>query len=514
MAPKELKKHMTTNAKRLILGGVTAGAVAGLVWGTNTLRADTGSDPAEAHTVPKAIGVTQSAPGAGALVTSYAPVVKEVAPAVVNISTTKTMQNQVMQSFPFEENPLFQRFFGLPNNGQMRLPQEFKQHSLGSGVVVTPDGYILTNNHVVDGADEVKVSLAGRKDEYDATVVGRDPRTDLAVLKIEAKNLPVAVLGDSDILQVGDVVLAIGDPFGVGQTVTSGIVSAKGRGGMGIEDYEDFIQTDAAINPGNSGGALVNAHGELVGINTAIISRTGGNMGIGFAVPISLARNVMDQLIEKGRVERGYLGVMIQDLNGDLASQFNAPDTRGALISDVTEGSAAAKAGLESGDVIVEVNGEPVNDSRELKLFVGSLEPGAKVTLKVYRDGKERTFTAKLKELPQEGLAMSEPDRHQGNGDALDGVTVSDLTAQARRQFSVPKEVEGALVVNVNPGCPSYEAGLRPGDVIEQIDNQAVKNADEAVDISGQVKPDRVLVKVWSRGGSRFTVVKEEEKAS
>src|SRR6266446_1520497 len=297
------------------------------------------------------------------MTTSFAPVVKRVAPSVVNVFTTKTVRNQSPEMMPFFDDPFFRRFFGEPFGGEQprRQPRKFKERSLGSGVVVSKDGYILTNNHVVDGADEVKVSLAKDKKEYTAKIAGRDPKTDIAVLKIDARDLPFVTFADSDKIEVGDVVLALGNPFGIGQTVTMGIVSAVGRGGMHIEDYEDFIQTDAAINPGNSGGPLVDAEGRLIGINTAILSRSGGNQGVGFAVPVNLARNVMEQIIEKG---------------------------------------AAAEAGLKSGDVIVELNGTSVKDSRNLKLMVGRLTPGDKATVKVLREGKEKTFTLTLKELP------------------------------------------------------------------------------------------------------------------
>src|SRR6185369_15054355 len=277
----------------------------------------------------------------------------KVAPSVVNVFSTKRVKNAYgPDMFPFSDDPFFRRFFGdQPNRREFRSqPQTHKEHNLGSGVVVTKDGYILTNNHVVDGADEIKVARDKEKTEYTAKIVGRDPKTDIALLKIDAKDLPFATLADSDKIEVGDVVLAIGNPFGIGQTVTMGIVSATKRGNIGIEDYEDFIQTDASINPGNSGGALVDAEGRVIGINTAILSRTGGNQGVGFAVPINLVRSVMEQLTKEGKVVRGYLGVSIQDITPELARQFNlSSDAAGALVSGVTEKSAAAEAGLKSG---------------------------------------------------------------------------------------------------------------------------------------------------------------------
>src|SRR5437762_806150 len=342
---------------------------------------------------------------------SFAPIVKRVAPSVVNVFTTKTVKNPMPDLVPFFDDPFWRRFFGSPfdDNGGRRPPRTFKERSLGSGVIVTKDGYILTNNHVVDGADEIKVALAKDKKQYTAKVVGRDPRTDIAVLKIDAKDVPFVTFADSDKIEVGDVVLALGNPFGIGQTVTMGIVSATGRGGMGIEDYEDFIQTDAAINPGNSGGALVDAEGRLIGVNTAIVSRSGGSQGVGFAIPANLARSVMDQLIEKGKMERGFLGVGIKDLTPELARQFKVPDNAGgALVTQLEDRSAAAEAGVQSGDVIIELNGTPVKDRRNLQLMVGRLSPGDKVSLKVLHDGKEKMFTVTLKEMLEQKLASND----------------------------------------------------------------------------------------------------------
>ena len=295
---------------------------------------------------------------------------------------------------------LLRRFFGDQSQGRMprRNSGMPRQEGVGSGVIATKDGYILTNNHVVDGADEVKVALQDGR-EFTAKVIGRDPKSDVAVIKIDATDLPAVPMADSDKVEVGDVVLAIGNPFGIGQTVTTGIVSAKGRGNMGL-DYEDFIQTDAAINPGNSGGALVDADGRLIGINTAILSRSGGNQGIGFAIPVNLARDVMGSLIKDGQVTRGYLGVMIQDLTPALAKEFKLKDTTGALIGDVTPKGPADKAGLKSGDLLVEFNGKTVTDSRHLKLEVARTQPGETVPVKILRDGTSKTLEVTVKTLP------------------------------------------------------------------------------------------------------------------
>jgi len=437
--------------------------------------------------------------------TSLAPIVKKAAPSVVNIYTTKRVKEPVM-IMPFFDDPFFRRFFGDPWGGE-RLPRERREQSLGSGVIVTEDGYILTNNHVVDGADEIKVALADEKTILNAKVVGKDPQTDIAVLKVENGKLPAITLGDSDKVEVGDLVLAIGNPFGVGQTVTAGIVSAKGRGGMGIVDYEDFIQTDASINPGNSGGALVDAEGRLVGINTAILSRSGGNQGVGFAVPINLARYVMDRLITDGKVTRGFLGVLIQPVSEDLAKEFKLKEAQGALVGEVTPKSPAAEAGLKEGDVIIEFNGKKVTDSRHLRLMVAQTAPGSKVTLKVIRDGKEQTFSAKLGELPSEGVARAGGWNWPGRrGDALRGVDLGNADARTRRQFDLPLDVQGAVVLSVAPDSPAAGV-LQPGDVIVEVNRQRVSNADEAFEAAQKTRGQRLLLRVWRDGGMRFVVI-------
>src|SRR5438093_1634862 len=285
---------------------------------------------------------------------------------------------------PFFDDPFFRRFFGSPfgDNEGRRQPRTFKERSLGSGVIVTKDGYILTNNHVVDGADEIKVARDKDKKQFTAKVVGRDPRTDIAVLKIDAKDLPFIMFADSDKIDVGDVVLALGNPFGIGQTVTMGIVSATGRGGMGIEDYEDFIQTDASINPGNSGGALVNTKGEVIGINTAILSDSGGNQGVGFAVPVDMVRQVMTQLKQKGSVTRARLGLYFEELTPKLASALGVQASKGAVVTEIVPGGPASKSGLRKDDVITALNGQAI-DGRSLRNAVGSMTPGSTINLKV-----------------------------------------------------------------------------------------------------------------------------------
>jgi serine protease Do len=443
---------------------------------------------------------------------SFAPIIKKVSPSVVNIYSTKKIQ--VRPFFhPFFDDPFLRRFFGGGDEeSQPSRPQLHKALDLGSGVIVSKDGYILTNNHVVEDADKVEVALADGKKEYTAKVVGTDPETDVAVLKVDASDLPAITLADSDKLEVGDVVLAIGNPFGVGQSVTKGIVSGLGRGdfpGGGVVDYADFIQTDAAINPGNSGGALIDAEGRLVGINTFIMSRNGRSQGVGFAIPVNLARSVMDRLVSDGKVTRGYLGVNIQPVTSDLAKEFNLPDETGALVGGVSANTPAEQAGIKEGDVITEFNGKKVNDFRHLRFMVAQTPPKTKVTLKVLRDGREKTLTATLGELTPEVLAKAggPAEKEELTADALEGVEVSDLDSQARRQYDIPASVRGALVTKVDSDSDSYEAGLRPGNVILEINRQPVRNADDAVTLSRQVKGNRVLLRVWSRGGSHFIVV-------
>ena len=441
--------------------------------------------------------------------TSFAPVVKKVAPSVVKVFTTTKAKASAMRGGPFED-PFFRQFFGNQFGGQ-GIPEANMppQHGIGSGVIVTKDGYILTNNHVVDEADELKVALQDGR-EFTAKVVGKDPKTDIAVIKIKAENLPQIEITDSDKIEVGDLVLAVGNPYGIGQTVTMGMVSAKGRAPLGL-DYEDFIQTDAAINPGNSGGALVDADGRLIGINTAIYSRSGGNQGIGFAVPVNLARNVMDSLIKTGKVTRGYLGVSIQDINPALAKEFNLKNDKGALVADVVPNGPADKAGLKSGDVIVQFNGKPVADSRHLKLEVANVQPGETADLNLLRDGATKTVEVAVKDVPgTEKLAANEPSDSTDSG-TLQGVAVQDLDAKAREQLQIPAHVRGAVVTSVAPSSAASEAGLKAGDVITSINRQPVKSAEDAVKLTESPKDKTTLLRVWSHGANHYVVVDESQ---
>ena len=440
---------------------------------------------------------------------SFAPVIKKVGPGVVRVFVTVKAQKTGF-SEGSEMPDMLRRFFGDQPQGRMprRGPGAPRHEGVGSGVIATKDGYILTNNHVVEGADEVKVALQDGR-EFTAKVIGRDPKSDVAVIKIDAKDLPAVPMADSDKVEVGDVVLALGNPFGIGQTVTTGIVSAKGRGNMGL-DYEDFIQTDAAINPGNSGGALVDADGRLVGINTAILSHSGGNQGIGFAIPVNLARDVMGSLIKDGHVTRGYMGVMIQDLTPALAKEFKLKDNTGALIGDVTPKGPAEKAGLKSGDLLVEFNGKKVTDSRHLKLEVARTQPGQTVPVKILREGTAKTIEVTVKTLPgTEEVAKAEKDGNDTG--TLNGVGVADLDKNVRQQFEVPETIKGAVVTEVKPDSAAAEAGLKPGDIILEINRKPVKNAEEAVRLTENPSDKTTLLRVWREGGSRFVVVDESK---
>lgn len=439
--------------------------------------------------------------------TSFAPVVKKAAPSVVTIYSSRTVRERPMGN-PFRNDPMFRQFFGnqFPDLDQ---PRTRKEQGLGSGVIVSPDGYILTANHVVSGADEIKVAIADdSKKEYIAKVIGTDPQTDVAVLKIDAAGLPAITLADSDQLEIGDVVLAIGNPLGLGQSVTMGIISGLGRyyGVNGPQGYENFIQTDAAINKGNSGGALVDAEGRLIGINTWIASLGGGNEGLGFAVPVNLARRSMERLISGGKITRGYLGVSPTDLTPVMVKQFNLADENGALVVEVLPNTPAAKAGIKPDDVIVAFNGKDIPDAHSLTLAVSQCEPGSSATVKLVRDGVQKDFTVALGELPsQRGAGMNGSgglDSDVSKTDALDGVTVEDLDRETRQELKIPDSVQGAMVTDVDQNSNSAEAGLQRGDVIVQINRQQVTDADSAVKLGDQAKSDQILLKIWRRNGN------------
>jgi serine protease Do len=429
---------------------------------------------------------------------SYAPVVERVMPAVVTIRVEKRASfTPTDQQMPDE---LFRRFFGgeAPQapRGQ-RTPQRRVERGLGSGVIVSKDGYILTNNHVVDSADTVKIELPDRR-TYTAKVVGTDPATDLAVVKIDASNLPTLVVGDSDAVKVGDVVLAIGNPLGIGETVTSGIVSAKGRQTpTGDDGYQDFLQTDAAINHGNSGGALVNTAGELVGINSQILSPSDGNIGLGFAIPSNMAKHVMDELVSNGSVRRAKLGVTIQPITPDMAQAMSLPNTRGALVSTVDAGSPAAAAGLKEGDVITQLNGKDVADNNQLRNSIANTLPGTKVSLTVLRNGRNETLSATVGELESKKVSA----RSGSNG---------ERGSEGRFGMGLQSTDDGVVVAQLDPNGVAAESGLHEGDVIRKVDGKTVKSAADVKTALNRTDARPSLLVVERDGRSLFLTLRAE----
>ena len=397
----------------------------------------------------------------GSKLPTLAPMLKRAMPAVVNIATSGRIK---VQQSPLFNDPFFRRFFDMPQQ-----PRERKTSSLGSGVIVDAQkGYIITNNHVIDKADEINVTLNDGR-AYKAKLIGTDPETDVAVIQIEAKELTALTFSDSDKLDVGDFAIAIGNPFGLGQTVTSGIVSALGRSGLGIEGYEDFIQTDASINPGNSGGALVNLNGELIGINTAIFSRSGGNIGIGFAIPINMAKDVMHQLVQHGEVKRGSLGAQAQDLTPDLAQAFNLKNGHGgAVITQVQPKSAADKAGLKAGDIVIELNGKPVRDAFDVRNFIGVLRIGQKVEMVVLRENKRKQITA----------TVAEPASSQAAGKIIHDKLAGASFAEIVEGTPLYGKIEGVIVAEVEQGSPAWAAGLRKADIITSANRKKINDMD------------------------------------
>ncbi len=456
---------------------------------------------------------------------AFAEVARKVSPTVVLIQSEKVVKYKRRTTpfgldDPWFDNPLFREFFerNAPFFRRFRNPrededdadmEEFHQQGQGSGFIISSDGYILTNCHVVDNADKLHVQLAdGRR--FKAKIIGKDKRSDIAVIKIDAKNLPVLPLGDSDKLEVGEWVIAIGNPFGLSHTLTAGIVSAKGRSRVGITDYEDFIQTDAAINPGNSGGPLVNLEGKAVGINSAIFTRSGGYMGIGFAIPINMAKVIKNQLIRYGKVHRGYLGVYIQDLDPDLKESFKVD--HGTVITKVFKDTPASRAGLKAGDVIIAFDGEKIKDSGHLRNLVALSRPGTTHEFKILRNGKEQTLKIKIGELPEDGKTAGRRERmDRDDGEATSekfGFTVSPLTREIVKRYQLDVH-EGVVISEVRPGSMAWQAGLRPGMVITQVNLHPVKNVDDFVEYSKE-DPNKILLLVYDRNGSRYVVLKRE----
>ncbi len=451
---------------------------------------------------------------AAAKARSRVEVVQAAMPAVVNISTTRLAEGPQAPMHPFFNDPMFRDFFGDEFSRRFPPPREQRELSLGSGVIVEPNGYIVTNYHVVAQAEEIKVLLDSPRREFTAKLVGSDPKTDLAVIKIDAQKLPTLPWGDSDKLRVGEDVLAIGSPFALSQTVTAGIVSAVGRANVGIADYEDFIQTDAAINPGNSGGALINANGELVGINTAIFSRTGGYIGIGFAVPSNMVRDVMHSLLTIGKVVRGWLGVSIQPVTPELAKQFQLPDTNGVLVSDVMAKSPAARAGITTGDVVLAYGDKSIDSPGLLRNLVAATEVGAQVKLTLLRRGERRTVAVRIEEQPQETRAEGQSQAPGTESGGLVGVEVQELTPEIRQQLGLPPQTPGVVISGLDPSSPAAATGLQPGDVIAEINRQPVRSIDDYGRLLAALGEDEdVLLLINRAGNQQFAVVKRSRSS-
>jgi len=488
-----LHRHLGTIAAAIVLGAAL------FLGGEYLTHSQAASLATPAAVSPATQVATAPAPG-------FTEVTKAVTPAVVNITSRVARMRDRGPRDPMDEffpSP-FGPFGPFGPQGPMP-PHEPRGGGMGSGVIVSPDGYIITNNHVVDGASELTVTLPDKR-EFKAKIVGTDPKTDLAVVKINASNLPYVRWGDSSKLQVGEYVLAVGNPFGLNSTVTLGIVSALGRGHMGITQYEDFIQTDAAINPGNSGGALVNTAGELVGINTAIVSQTGGYQGVGFAVPANMAKPVYESLVKTGKVVRGYLGVAIQELTQNLAKSFGLKQAKGALVSSVAEDSPAERAGIKQGDVIVAYQGNPIEDPAVLQREVTRTPVGTKATLKVIRDGREQEVTATIGEQ-SETAKVASADSSMEN--ALAGVEVQSLDLQTARELGLHGKVQGVVVVNVEPDSLADRAGLAQGDVIKEINRQPIKSVRDYERVASNLKKDEsVLLLINRRGTALFITVK------
>ncbi|MBI3951569.1 MAG: Do family serine endopeptidase [Acidobacteria bacterium] len=487
-----------------VLGGIiilVAGALVGSVMTASTSWLPFGQNGD--NKVPIYVSANTSLPSNISLTDGLAPIARAVRESVVSISSTKVVRTQ---PHPFFDDPFFRRFFGRDFD---QSPREMRETALGSGVIVSPDGYILTNKHVVEGASELKITFADKR-EMDAKIIGTDSPTDVAVIKVNAKDLSAIPLGDSQKVQVGDFVLAVGNPFGLGHTFTFGIVSATGRAKLGIPDvvYQDFIQTDAAINQGNSGGALVNMRGELVGINTAIFSQSGGNIGIGFAIPINMAREVMDQILRKGKVIRGYLGLLPQDLTPAIAEKFGVKGTKGALVGNVEPDAPAANAGIQRGDIILEFNGHEVKDADLLRNMVAETPPGTTAKVKLFRDGQERTVEVKLGERPDAEQARSRQEL--GRENALSGIEVEDLTPSILGQLNLPRGTQGVVVTDVDPGSSAAEEDIGRGNIIQEIDRQPIANVSDFRRAAARAEGKDVLVLVLDprSGMTRYVVLK------
>jgi serine protease Do len=478
-----------------ILIGVTV-LVAGFTLGGTSFLLFQQYRPGKSHA--PAPGIVEQAQETGG---DFSGIVQAAAPAVVNISAVKLRQPDSSADDPFFD--FFKDFFSPPY--APGLQKRWKEQSFGSGVIVSADGYVITNNHVVTNAEKIKVTLYDKR-IVEGRVIGSDPKTDIAVIKIRADSLPTIPWGDSDALRVGEFVLAIGDPFGLSHTVTMGIISAVGRANVGIADYEDFIQTDAAINPGNSGGPLVNAEGNLIGINTAIFSRSGGYQGIGFAVPSNMARRIMEQLIGEGRVIRGWVGVTIQELTPELSRKFRHESTAGALVGESLPGSPAERAGITSGDIIVEFGGKDVEGPSEFKNMVARSTPGTRVPVAVLRSGKAMRFIVTVGELPREAEPPFPEYPMESERDAFYGLSVIALTDDIARQLNIPTSSRGVVVVGVQEGSPSDDSGLRRGDLILEVEGTKIRGIADFRAVSADMQREDSVLMFINRGGRKFFV--------
>ncbi len=446
---------------------------------------------------------------------TFAAIAEDASKAVVGIRAERTVKMQQYWTIPdwpfgeFFDDDMFERFFRRQNQQGRNPPRKYRRQAQGSGFIISKDGYILTNNHLVGEAEKVTVKLSDDK-QYDGEIIGTDPASDIAVIKIDTDDLNYLKIADSDTIEVGEWVLAVGNPFGLSHSVTAGIISAKGRSGVGVAAYEDFIQTDAAINPGNSGGPLLNLRGEVIGINTAIISQTGGNLGIGLAIPSNMAKYIYDQILEGGKVVRGYLGVTIQDLTPELAESFDLEERKGVLISDVMEGSAARKSGIQRGDIIVEMNDESIQTADELRNKVAMLKPGTEADIVVLRNGRKRTLQVELGRRPTEEELATQTEEKADTEKRL-GIEVQNLTEELARRFGYEK-MQGVIISGVRPGSLAAAAGLKTGMLIQEVDRKKVNNVKEFVrEIKKAKKGDSVLLLVNTGTFNRFVVLKFDE---
>ena len=491
---------------------VTGGIIIGIVVASKMdwLPSGTAGPEPTPGPIVHPVATAPQPPMAGGSGKNFVEIAKSVKPAVVNIAATRSGKSVESPHGSPLDDPFFRKFFGdefFKRDAPQREPRERGQ---GSGVIVEANGLIITNNHVVSKADEIRVFLSDKR-EFKGKLIGTDTKTDIAIVKIEATGLPTVPWADSDQLEVGEYVLAVGSPFGLTQTVTMGIVSAVGRASMGIAEYEDFIQTDAAINPGNSGGALVNVRGELVGINTAIFSQSGGNMGIGFAVPSNLSRAVMDQLVRTGKVVRGWLGVAIQDLSSELAAQFGISDTKGVLVSDVMEDSPAKKAGFERADVIVEYDGKPMDSPTHLRNAVAQTPIGKRVSIKLIRDKKPKTIEVTIVEQPK---SLGQPGVEESRESAaatgiLSDIDVRELNEELASRYGLKAADRGVVVIRVKSGSTAEEMGVREGDLILEVNRKAVtslKSYEQAA--SGLARDQAVLLLLKRKGQAIYLTLR------